>query len=160
MGAEGLGIGGVGADGAVAVAGDEAEEAEGLPVVGVELMPRLGRNGDQVEGGEPMDGLADERAAPALQDHHRMDVRVPLERRMPPRRDLEVPELARQVLPLAEEHLPRDAAKMGAFRLVRQDRHRLPPIAVVSCPKRTNRRCVLVLMLVHLALLMFEKMWE
>src|SRR5512138_302713 len=102
-------------------------------------MPRARRDGDEVEGLDREHTVADERGALAAQDHHRVYVLVPLERRIARRRDLEVTELAAEI-GAAKQRLARHVAKRrAALFLVARELDAIPAITAVARRERTNR---------------------
>ena len=99
---------------------DHAQEAERRVVRRAELVPRVRRNRDEVVLRERVHGVADQAPAVSAQHEHRVHVAVALERRVSARGDLEVPQLAGQVV-APEQRLARHVAERHAgVRLVRE----------------------------------------
>src|SRR5262249_44882514 len=91
---------------------DEAEEAERLIRGGAELVPGHAGHVDEIVARDVVDRVANEALPAPANDHDRVDVIVPLQRRVPARLDLEVAQLGGELRPTLEKHLPRDRLEM------------------------------------------------
>ena len=91
-----------------------AEETERFALRRAELMPGHRRHGDEIALLQGPHLAADQAMAASAQDQDRMHVLVPLQRREPAGRDLEIAQLARHRR-VREQHLPRHRLEQRAF---------------------------------------------
>jgi hypothetical protein len=102
------------------------EKAEGFPSTGLKLVPRHGRDRDDVVEVDVSDLVSDEHLPLAPDHNHHVFVVMTFQSGVSPRLNLEIAELGRHSWSAGKEGLARDGSEVVPFLFVGVDAHFLP----------------------------------